>query len=135
MIHLPEGTTKFLLLDHKVIERNAQRRRASAPAAVVYHVQEDGAVVKILGHGVTTEGPVELTYDPHGFAVNRHRDKHRAAYSTTSAVSIAEAEQEVIAAALDAIVVVEGIKDEDFVAEPAAAPEPKAPATKAKKTK
>lgn len=125
MIRLPEGTTKYLLIDHKVVERNAQRRRAAAPVAVVYNVQEDGQVVRYIGHSVNTSGPAELSYAPHNFVVARHRDKHRAAYSTTSAVSVAETEQEATG----------GDYGLEPLTAPATAPEPKAPKTKAKTSK
>ncbi len=121
MIRLPAGTLKFLLLDHKAIERNAQRVRAAAPAAVVYHVQEDGTTVRHVGHAVATSGHVELSYAPRGYVVTRHRDKHRAAYSTTSEVLITETAEE-------------SLSDVETEQTPPTT-EPKAPTTKAKKTK
>lgn len=95
MIRLPEGTQKFLLLDHYEIARNSERNKAGSPVAVVVErTVVDGVphFKRHVGYQVLTNSPVTLAYVQRGVVcpnhnVNRRVDE-RAAYTTWGEVVI-----------------------------------------------
>lgn len=90
---LAEGTTKYLLLDSKRIERNAERNKTGDPIVIV--LEETGAGIREhRGVNLSVNGAVTLAYAQRGFVAKHNYDRHRAAYMTTAEVVLAETHDE-----------------------------------------
>jgi hypothetical protein len=108
---LPKGTTKYLLINHRNVIRNAERHGVQAPVAEVVEQLDEKTFRHHIAASVVARGVVRLEYSQHRpLPLGRHILDH-VAFVTTDEVDLLGVEAPAVA--------------------PAAAP---VPATKAPKT-
>lgn len=100
MKRIPEGTTKYLLIHPTQVERNSERAKAGDPIVVVVEFDGEGNRTMHRGYSVLTEGPAGIAYSQRDplfklrYAPSEEDVAIHAAYTTTSAVLIAESPDE-----------------------------------------
>lgn len=97
-----DGSTKYLLLDHPEILRNAERHKAGTPIALVVTLDDTGRPTVHRGYAVLAEGPVRVEYVQRGnlfiarLTPSGKDEVFRAAYATDGAVALTEHPDEVL---------------------------------------
>lgn len=98
MTVLPEGNTKYLLIDGDRVVANASRGKAGQPVVIVVEEVPEGIGVRHVEHrayGLVVEGPVRLAYSQRNYVLRMWRRELRAAHVTEGRVALAATPEEV----------------------------------------